>query len=98
MITFQLIRGHRLKLFAERLFLKKEFADRIDIYGMNYVQSVTAFEGAPDYLRLVVLVKVLDQEMPLPVTFVVHYLLMNAIIEKFELEEEEVDDTSAIEA
>lgn len=97
MITLQLIRGHRLKLFADRLYLKPEFVKRIDIHGMNYVQSVTAFEGAPDYLRLVVLVKVIDQDMPLPVTFVVHYLLMAAIVEKFELEGEEVDDISAIE-
>lgn len=87
MITLQLIRGHRLKLFAKRLNLHKEFIDRIDIYGMSYVKSVTPIEA--NYARLVVLVKVLDSNMPLPVTFLVHSYLLPALMETFQLEEEE---------
>jgi hypothetical protein len=68
--------------------LKPEFIERIDIYGMNYVQSVTAVEGAPDYLRLVVLTKVVDSDIPLSVTFLVHYYLMPGLIEEFQVVED----------
>lgn len=61
-ITFPVIRGHRLVLWAERLDFQPEFISQLDKFGTHYVQQIDRTDV--DTYSLIVYAKLRDNDAP----------------------------------
>ena len=79
MIYFKVIRGYKLKLFAERLDIHPEFIERINIKSLYYVYQIMPLDELSS--RVVLL-------SDMPILFEAQNVLIDNLVETFELEDE----------
>jgi hypothetical protein len=85
MITFEIVRGHRLILWSRRLgFKDDDFINRLDKQGTYYV--LYREKTDEDEYTIVLLVKIANQDNPFPVVFQCTEAQLGAIIEKVQME------------
>jgi hypothetical protein len=85
LITFEIIRGHRLILWSRRLgFTDDELINRLDKQGTYYVLAKEKTDE--DKYTLVVLVKIANQDSPFPIIFECDESQLQALVEKVQME------------
>ena len=85
MITFDIIRGHKLILWATRLGFLPEFTEQLDKFGTHYIQAIEQID-INDY-TLIVLAKLKNQITPFSIIFSCNETQLNSIVEKVQLKE-----------
>ena len=83
-LTFNIIRGHRLVLWANRLNFHPDFVTKLDKHGMHYVQQIEQSDN--DEYTLIVLAKLVNQIAPFAITFRCNGTDLQSLIEKVQVE------------
>jgi hypothetical protein len=91
MIQFDIIRGHKLVLWAERLNFQPEFVQQLDKFGTHYVQAIN--KSDVDEYTLVVLAKIRDLDSPFAITFKCTENELNSLVEKVQTEPIDIGET-----
>ncbi len=79
-ITFNIIRGHRLILWAERLDFQPEFISQLDKFGTHYVQQIEKTDI--NTYSLVVFAKLVGRDSPFPIIFTCDGEQLYSLIER----------------
>ena len=85
-LTFNIIRGHRLILWANRIGFRPEFTKLLDKKGVNYVQEIEQIDE--DAYTLIVLAKLVDKRTPFSIIFTVTEEQLKILVEPVKLEED----------
>lgn len=85
MITFDVIRGHKLILWADRLDFQPEFTARLDKFATHYVQQVRQVDS--DAYNVILFAQVIDQSGYIPIMFTCDSNQLNSLVEKVQVEE-----------
>ncbi len=83
MITFDIIRGHKLILWSERLGFKPDFVKQLDKFGTHYVQQVELMDY--DKYSLIVYTKLKEDDKPFPIIFNCTSLELDSLVEKVQV-------------
>lgn len=86
MITFDIIRGHKLILWSDRLNFQEEFVEQLDKFGTNYVSAIEQVDT--DAYSLIVLAKLKNQSAPFSIIFTCNKLQLDSLVEKVQIEGE----------
>lgn len=82
-LTFNIIRGYKLILWAERLSFQPEFTEQLDKFGMNYVEEIE--QVAPNAYTVIVLAKLKNRMTPFSILFTCNEEQLKSLVEKVQL-------------
>ena len=85
--TFDVIRGHRLVLWAKRLNFQPDFIELLDKNGTHYVEEIQPIDE--DAYTLIVLAKLRDRTTPFSIMFTCNEEQLKALVERVQLENAE---------
>lgn len=83
-MEFNIIRGHRLVLWAGRLNFQPDFTKLIDKFGMNYIEQVEQIDE--DAYTVIALAKLKDRTTPFSIIFTCNEEQLKALVERVQVE------------